>query len=143
MAIDFPHIKAHQLYGSQIGLTEQYYDDKWNNFAKVIEENRDWNKAEQLKVHGHDKEIAWCRPSRHSCKHGKSSSYIPKSGKSNEAEQLEVQVMDMMKKLLGADHLNTLRSMQNLAVTYHSQGKWDEAEQLYITVRKSRMRQSS
>jgi len=34
------------------------------------------------------------------------------------AEQLEVQVMDMRKKLLGADHPDTLGNMGNLASTY-------------------------
>jgi hypothetical protein len=30
--------------------------------------------------------------------------------------------------ILGASHPDTLRSMNNLAVLYHSQGKYDEAE---------------
>jgi hypothetical protein len=39
-------------------------------------------------------------------------------GRWNEAEQLEVQVMDMRKKLLGADHPDTFGNMGNLASTY-------------------------
>jgi hypothetical protein len=35
----------------------------------------------------------------------------------NEAEQLDVQVMDMRKKLLGAEHPDTLTSVGNLAST--------------------------
>jgi hypothetical protein len=50
-------------------------------------------------------------------------------GKWNEAEQLEVQVLDMRKKLLGAEHPDTLMSMGNLASTY--------------SIRESGMRQSS
>ena len=42
--------------------------------------------------------------------------------------------MDMRKKLLGAEHPNTLSSMANLASTYWNQGKWNEAEQLEIQV---------
>jgi hypothetical protein len=38
-----------------------------------------------------------------------------RQGKWNEAEPLEVQVLDMCKKLLGAEHPDTLRSMANLA----------------------------
>ena len=38
----------------------------------------------------------------------------------NEAEQLEVQVLEMTKKLLGAEHPDTLSSMENLATTYSS-----------------------
>ena len=42
--------------------------------------------------------------------------------------------MDAMKKLLGAEHPNTLISMGNLASTYSHQGKLNEAEQLQIQV---------
>ncbi|KAL4946533.1 P-loop containing nucleoside triphosphate hydrolase protein [Aspergillus oleicola] len=57
-----------------------------------------------------------------------------REGKWEEAEQLEVQVMEMSKTKLGADHPNTLASMGNLAATYMSQGRWDEAEQLLVQV---------
>jgi hypothetical protein len=43
-------------------------------------------------------------------------------------------VLDMRKKLLGAEHPDTLLSMGNLAVTYSNQGKWNEAEQLEVQV---------
>ena len=39
-------------------------------------------------------------------------------GRWHEAEQLQVQVMDMSKKLLGAEHPDTLRTMGDLAITY-------------------------
>jgi hypothetical protein len=42
--------------------------------------------------------------------------------------------MDMNKKLLGAEHPSTLRSMENLASTYWNQGRWNEAEQLEVQV---------
>ena len=46
------------------------------------------------------------------------------------AEQLQIQVMDMRKKLLGAEHIYTVTSIENLAVTYKNQGrKLNEAEQ--------------
>ena len=67
----FPHIKAAKLHEKQMGLTKQYYDDKWTNFALVLGENGDWKNAEQLQVH----------------------------------------VMDMRKKLLGTEHQDTLTSM--------------------------------
>ena len=56
------------------------------------------------------------------------------NGDLNSAEQLEVQVIDMRKKLLGADHPDTLKSIANLASTYRNQGRWSEAEQLQIQV---------
>ena len=81
-----------------MGLTEQYYDDKWTNFALVLGENGDLKNAEQLQVH----------------------------------------VMDMRKKLLGAEHPDTLSSMANLAATYRYQGRWNEAEQLEVQVMEKR-----
>ena len=35
--IIFPHIKANVLHEKQIGFDKQYYDDKWTNFALVME----------------------------------------------------------------------------------------------------------
>ena len=55
-------------------------------------------------------------------------------GRWNEAEQLQIQVMDMTKKLLGAEHPDTLSSMADIASTYWKQGRWNEAEQLQIQV---------
>ena len=59
---------------------------------------------------------------------------LKENGDFNSAEQLEVQVMDMRMKKLGAEHSDTLRSMANLASTYWHQGRWNEAEQLEIQV---------
>ena len=59
---------------------------------------------------------------------------LGENGDLNNAEQLEVQVMDMRKKLLGAEHPDTLISMGNLASTYRNQGRWNVAEQLEIQV---------
>ena len=42
--------------------------------------------------------------------------------------------MDMRKKLLGAEHPDTLGSMANLASTYWNQGRWSEAEKLAVHV---------
>ena len=42
--------------------------------------------------------------------------------------------MDMTKKLLGAQHPDTPISMANLASTYKNQGRWNEAEQLFVQV---------
>ena len=55
-------------------------------------------------------------------------------GRWNEAEQLEVQVLDMRKKLIGEEHSDTLTSMANLASTYRNQGRWNEADQLDVQV---------
>ncbi|KAI3571853.1 hypothetical protein IWW34DRAFT_638707, partial [Fusarium oxysporum f. sp. albedinis] len=44
-----------------------------------------------------------------------------------EAEKLFVQVMETSKARLGADHPTTLTSMTNLAATWESQGRDQEA----------------
>ena len=38
--------------------------------------------------------------------------------------------MELRKRLLGAEHPDTLTSMANLAETYRQQGRWNEAEAL-------------
>ena len=53
-------------------------------------------------------------------------------GKWIEAEHLQIQVMDMRKKLLGPEHPDTLTNMANIAATYYKQGKQIEAEQLIV-----------
>ena len=90
----FPHIKANKLYEGQTGIIKEYHNDKYRKFGLVMNENGDWNNAEQL----------------------------------------QVQVMDMSKKLLGAEHPDTLTSMRNLATTYGKQGRWNEAKQLQVQV---------
>jgi ATP/maltotriose-dependent transcriptional regulator MalT len=51
-----------------------------------------------------------------------------------EAEKLELQVMETRKAKLGADHPHTLTIMANLAWTYRSQGRWEDEEKLEIQV---------
>jgi Flp pilus assembly protein TadD len=42
--------------------------------------------------------------------------------------------METSKAKLGADHPSTLSSMNNLALTYRNQGRWEEAETLQVQV---------
>ncbi|KAJ4159125.1 uncharacterized protein LMH87_008039 [Akanthomyces muscarius] len=55
-------------------------------------------------------------------------------GRWEEAEKLEVQVMETVKTKVGVDHPDTLASMANVASTYRSQGRWEEAERLEVQV---------
>jgi hypothetical protein len=48
-------------------------------------------------------------------------------GRYNEAEELFVQVMETRKRVLGAEHPDTLTSMANLAFTWKSQDRNDKA----------------
>ena len=47
-------------------------------------------------------------------------------GRWKEAEELEVQVMEVRKRVLGQEHPDTLTSMGNLASTFSYQGRWKE-----------------
>ncbi|KAB8234347.1 purine and uridine phosphorylase [Aspergillus alliaceus] len=55
-------------------------------------------------------------------------------GRYNDAEELQVQVMETQKQVLGPEHPDTLTSMANLASTYWDQGRWKEAEELEVQV---------
>ncbi|KAF8864851.1 FabD/lysophospholipase-like protein [Acephala macrosclerotiorum] len=59
-------------------------------------------------------------------------------GRWKEAEELDVQVMETRKTLLGQEHPDTLTSIANLAATYRKQGRWKEAEELEVQVIKTR-----
>ncbi|MFN7218041.1 tetratricopeptide repeat protein, partial [Microcystis sp.] len=52
-------------------------------------------------------------------------------GKYNEAIPLAEQALAIRKKVLGDNHPNTARSLNNLAGLYESQGRYSEAEPLY------------
>jgi len=51
-------------------------------------------------------------------------------GRWKEAESLEVQVMEMRKRVVGEEHPGTLRIMGNLTTAYRNQGRWEETEEL-------------
>jgi hypothetical protein len=48
--------------------------------------------------------------------------------------------METRKRVLGVEHPDTLRSMSNLALTFHGQGRWKEAEELNVQVIETRKR---
>ncbi|KAF8190581.1 hypothetical protein K438DRAFT_1763045 [Mycena galopus ATCC 62051] len=56
------------------------------------------------------------------------------TGRSQEAARLEARILEKWRKLLGDDHRDTLRAMNNLASTYHSLGQLQEAEKLQLVV---------
>ncbi|KAF2819853.1 kinesin light chain [Ophiobolus disseminans] len=53
-------------------------------------------------------------------------------GQYNGAEELQVQVLQTMKRVLSDEHPDTLTSMSNLASMYWNQGRWKEAEELGV-----------
>ena len=48
--------------------------------------------------------------------------------------------METEKRVLGQEHPSTLTSMANLASTFLNQGRWKEAEELFVQVMETRMR---
>ncbi|CAN9326707.1 unnamed protein product, partial [Alternaria alternata] len=61
-------------------------------------------------------------------------------GRYEEAEELDVQVLETRKRVLSDEHPHTLTGMANLASTYRNQGRWKEAEELEIQVLQTRKR---
>ncbi|OCK86558.1 FabD/lysophospholipase-like protein [Cenococcum geophilum 1.58] len=61
-------------------------------------------------------------------------------GRWKEAEELQVQVLEMSKKRFGVNHSSTLTSMANLASASADRGRWKEAEELQVHVMETRKR---
>ena len=57
----------------------------------------------------------------------RSASTYRNQGRWKEAEELEVQVMEARKTVLGKEHPDTLIVMNNLAITFKRQGRDEEA----------------
>lgn len=53
---------------------------------------------------------------------------LKQQGKYDEAEAMYRRVLAGREIVLGAEHPDTLSSMENLAVFFHSQDKYDDAE---------------
>jgi Tetratricopeptide repeat len=61
-------------------------------------------------------------------------------GQWTEAEQMDMQVMETRKRVLGEEHLSTLTNIANLASTFWNQGRWTEAEQMDMQVIETKKR---
>jgi len=61
-------------------------------------------------------------------------------GRYREAEAPFEEVFQTRKRMLGAEHPDTLTSMNNLSVIYKHQGRWKEAEELDVQVMETRKR---
>jgi hypothetical protein len=70
----------------------------------------------------------------------KYSEALYRDGRYKEVEELEVQITETTKRVLGDEHPDTLSSMANLATTYWKQGRWKEAEELEVQVLETRKR---
>ncbi|KAJ7844962.1 hypothetical protein B0H13DRAFT_2286266 [Mycena leptocephala] len=59
-------------------------------------------------------------------------------GRSEEAKELNLTVLEQRKHVLGDEHPDTLESMGNLASIYHGLGKFHQAKELEVTVLEKR-----
>jgi Tetratricopeptide repeat len=62
------------------------------------------------------------------------------NGYLNDAENLQVDVVDVRRRVFGTEHPATLSSVANLAVAYRNQGRLREAENLEVDVMDVRKR---
>jgi tetratricopeptide (TPR) repeat protein len=60
--------------------------------------------------------------------------YYWEQGQSDEAEGLDIQVLELRKTVLGEEHPDTVQAMANLALTWWQQGRSDAAEELQAQV---------
>jgi hypothetical protein len=65
---------------------------------------------------------------------------LSESGYWKEVEEIQIQVMETSKRVLGAEHPCTLKAMGSLASTFRNQGRWKEAEEIDIQVMETRKR---
>jgi tetratricopeptide (TPR) repeat protein len=65
---------------------------------------------------------------------GRMGMYYLYQGRSDEAEKLEVEVLELSKNVLREKHPDTILAMANLAATWWQQGRSDKAEKLQVEV---------
>ncbi|KAH8729983.1 hypothetical protein BGZ61DRAFT_530108 [Ilyonectria robusta] len=62
------------------------------------------------------------------------SDYLFDRGRWREKERVDVRAFALRRGVLGEKHPDTIRSMGELATTYHAQGRYDEAEEISVKV---------
>jgi tetratricopeptide (TPR) repeat protein len=62
------------------------------------------------------------------------SAYLYDRGRWREKEPVDESAYEYRRKVLGERHEDTMRSMADLATTYHAQGRYEEAEKIYVEV---------
>jgi uncharacterized protein Veg len=65
---------------------------------------------------------------------GKLTSISSNQGRWKEIEELNVQLVETSKRVLGIEHPDTLTNMGNLASICRNQGRWKEADELNVQV---------
>ena len=58
----------------------------------------------------------------------------------DEAERLDLDILEIQKRVMGPESSDALWTMNNLALAYQSQGRYDQAEQLHLRTLEIRRR---
>lgn len=62
------------------------------------------------------------------------ANYLYDRGRWREREPVDKRAYELRREVLGEKHPDTIRSMADLAATYHAQGRYGEAEPMFIKV---------
>ncbi|KFY18198.1 hypothetical protein V492_00079 [Pseudogymnoascus sp. VKM F-4246] len=146
VAGELPTYQEHRLVqlATRQALTEAKQDSEFSSNAIQIMDklfpggtHETWNLCRVYLPHAL-KSVSWKEADRYEDLApeflGKIGRYYWQQGRSNEAEQLELQALDLWKRLLGEEHPDTIQSMANLASTWQQQGRSNDAEQLMLQV---------
>ena len=60
----------------------------------------------------------------------KAASYLVARGRYGQAEYLLLKALTICRQVLGTDHLDTARALNDLGVLYQNQGKYSDAESM-------------
>ncbi|UKZ53353.1 hypothetical protein TrVGV298_007145 [Trichoderma virens] len=133
MAASFPRAKyenwaiCQELFAHvQVALDYRPNEDTTENWATLC-----YQRMAAKAKKAYEKKFGKDHDSTLTCMSLLASTYR-RQGRFDEAEKLEVQLVETSKTKLGADHPDTLTSIHNLASTYRRQGRWDEAEKLGV-----------
>ncbi|KAL8398599.1 hypothetical protein RB596_005941 [Gaeumannomyces avenae] len=95
-----------------------------------------WEEGEKYLVHaqrvGESAEL--CGEEKAAALLARVSNYLYDRGRWREKEPVDERAYGLRKKVLGDKHPDTIRSMADLATTYHNQGRYDKAEKMKVEV---------
>ena len=150
--IDGTEFEMHRLvqFSTKTWLEIRGELEKWKErFIKVMDEEfpvgryENWTICRKLFPHA---EIALeCRPANEKFQKQwasiiyKAGWYADEVGNYNTAEKMKIQSVNAY-EALGSDDTMTLASKNNLAETYRKQGRWKEAEELFVQVMETSLR---
>ncbi len=117
-------------------LGEEHEDtiESVSDLASIKLAQRQWMEANELYRHVIKKRVRGAESYRLLDDISKLALTVANQGQWEEAEKLQVQVIEITKEFLGPEHPRTLRGLRNLARTFEKQGRWKEAEELWVQV---------